>query len=118
VSLVPDISSFRGMDNQAGGAVVGLDWLRQAIRDVLTTPIGSRVMRRTYGSVLFELVDAPMNRATIADIVAGAALALATWLPMILVKTIQVIGLTPGAFDIDLGFILNGQLVTMTGVLS
>ena len=118
MSLIPDISTYRGLDNQAAGAVTGLDWLRGAIRDVLTTPIGTRVMRRTYGSLLFTLIDAPMTAGLVADIVAGSAQALATWLPLITVQTISVETVAPGAFDLDLSFILNGELVTMSSVLS
>jgi phage baseplate assembly protein W len=51
-----------GMSAATGKALGDLSYLRQSIRDILTTPKGSRVMRRGYGSDLFELIDAPMNR--------------------------------------------------------
>uniref|UniRef100_UPI0026076D20 ATPase domain-containing protein n=1 Tax=uncultured Sphingobium sp. TaxID=316087 RepID=UPI0026076D20 len=31
------------------------------VRDILTTPIGSRLMRRDYGSLIPELIDQPAN---------------------------------------------------------
>ena len=45
-----------GMDRETGKSLSGIEHLRQSIRDILTTPIGSRVMRRDYGSRLFELL--------------------------------------------------------------
>jgi len=68
-----------GMDAKTGRRLSDLDHLRQSIRDILTTPIGTRVMRRDYGSRLFELVDAPINRSTLMDIYAATAEALPRW---------------------------------------
>ncbi|MEA1988963.1 MAG: GPW/gp25 family protein [Pseudomonadota bacterium] len=49
------------MNRTTGKVLSGIDHLRQRIADVLTTPIGTRVMRRDYGSRVFELIDNPMN---------------------------------------------------------
>ncbi|WP_218644497.1 GPW/gp25 family protein [Thiomicrorhabdus cannonii] len=49
------------MSRTTGKAISGMDHLRQRIADVLTTPIGTRVMRRDYGSRVFELIDNPTN---------------------------------------------------------
>ena len=35
--------------------------LEQSLVDILTTPKGSRVMNRDYGSRLFELIDSPIT---------------------------------------------------------
>ena len=67
------------MNRHTGRALKGIENLRQSIVDILTTPIGSRVMRRDYGSRLFELIDAPVNPSTIMDIYAAVAEALAKW---------------------------------------
>ncbi|MES9873156.1 MAG: GPW/gp25 family protein [Candidatus Sedimenticola sp. 6PFRAG7] len=69
------------MNAQTGQSLSGLDHLRQSITDILTTPVGSRVMRREYGSRLFELVDAPGNPGTLIDLYAATAVALARWEP-------------------------------------
>lgn len=50
-----------GMNRTTGKALSGIDHLRQRVADVLTTPIGTRIMRRDYGSRVFELIDNPMN---------------------------------------------------------
>jgi phage protein D len=52
------------MNRHTGSALDELAHLRQSIEDILTTPIGSRVMRRAYGSQLFELIDQPLNDQT------------------------------------------------------
>lgn len=49
------------MDRTTGKTLSGIRHLRQRIADVLTTPIGTRVMRRDYGSRIFELIDNPTN---------------------------------------------------------
>ncbi len=53
---------MRGMSNKTGKELEGIEHLKQSIIDILTTPIGSRIMRREYGSRLFELIDRPINR--------------------------------------------------------
>lgn len=77
------------MNALTGKSLDGLEHLKQSIRDILTTPIGSRVMRREYGSRLFDLVDAPTNRRTRAAIYAATAEALRLWEPRFqLVRTV------------------------------
>ncbi len=70
--------------------------LRQSITDILTTPLGSRVMRRTYGSRLYELIDAPMNRQTAIEFTVATADALLLWEPRIRVIRVQIDGVEPG----------------------
>ncbi|NKD46356.1 phage baseplate protein, partial [Haematospirillum jordaniae] len=68
---------MNGTNAKTGKPLSGLDHLSQSIRDILTTPVGSRVMRRDYGSRLPSLVDAPVNRSTILELYAATAEALA-----------------------------------------
>lgn len=70
-----------GMDAQTGRALDGVAHLRQSITDILTTPIGSRVMRREYGSRLPALIDAPVTPGRLIDLYASTAEALARWEP-------------------------------------
>ncbi len=67
---------MRGMNASTGKELEGLNHLKQSIVDILTTPIGSRVMRRDYGSRLLELVDKPINRDLTLEIYAAVAEAL------------------------------------------
>lgn len=70
-----------GLNQRSGRAVDGVEHLRQSVADILTTPIGSRIARRTYGSLLPELVDQPDNGATRVRIFAATAGALMRWEP-------------------------------------
>ena len=50
-----------GLAATTGRTITGAAHLAQSIADVLTTPIGSRVMRREYGSLLPDLIDDPLQ---------------------------------------------------------
>ena len=52
-----------GINAQTGQPLAGIDHLRQSIRDILTTRIGTRVMCRDYGSRLPTLIDNPISTA-------------------------------------------------------
>ena len=66
-----------GTDSATGKHLAGLAHVRQSITDILTTPLGSRVYRPDYGSNLFNLIDAPLNTATLVQMYAATAEALA-----------------------------------------
>ena len=53
-----------GMNNLSGKPVADIAHLSQSIADILTTPLGTRLERRTYGSLLPELIDHPDNGTT------------------------------------------------------
>lgn len=109
---------MRGVDSQTGKALSGIEHLRQSVRDILTTPIGSRVMRREYGSQLFRMIDAPLNRSTVMDIYAATAEALARWEPRIKVTAIQVAMPSPGRLEISLeGYNVEaGGIIALQGI--
>ena len=109
---------MNGIDATSGRALAGIDHLRQSIRDILTTPIGTRVMRRDYGSRLYQLVDAPLTRATILDLYAATAEALATWEPRIDVQEVRASEAEPGRIVISLTGIYQptGQTVALDGI--
>ncbi|WP_235871820.1 GPW/gp25 family protein [Pelagimonas phthalicica] len=107
-----------GIDASTGRKLGGLDHLRQSIRDILTTPIGSRVMRRDYGSRLFELIDAPYTSATRLAIIAATAEALMIWEPRIYVEQINLVSYEPGHVVIDLigRYLPDGREINLDGV--
>lgn len=77
--------------------------LRQSIGDILTTPIGTRTMRREYGSLVFELIDQPFNAVTRIRLFAATAQALMRWEPRIRLTNVAFAqGEGPGAFVVDL----------------
>lgn len=87
---------MRGMSGDHGGELDGREHLFQSIRDILTTPVGSRVMRRDYGSRLSELIDSPTAQGLEVDIFAACAEALAKWEPRFELKRIELEHITPG----------------------
>ena len=107
-----------GIHAATGKTLGGIDHLRQSIRDILTTPIGSRVMRRDYGSRLFELIDAPMNRSTLLNIYAATAEALATWEPRFKLQSVVASSASPGVVVLDMTgeYLPDGQVVTLDGI--
>lgn len=107
-----------GMNASTGRALGGIDHLRQSIRDILTTPIGTRVMRRAYGSRLPELVDAPLNDETLVDIYAETVIALSTWEPRIDVEQVTASFPAPGKVELSLVGVYTptGAPVTIDGL--
>lgn len=79
--------TWRGMNKSTGLAITDSEHISQSITDILTTPIGSRVMRREYGSEIFKLLDAPMNGATKLRIMAATVMAIINWEPRVKVTT-------------------------------
>jgi phage baseplate assembly protein W len=110
---------MRGTDSTTGKPLSGLAHLRQSIKDILTTPLGSRVMRRDYGSRLFDLVDNPMNDATIVEIFAATAEALLRWEPRLQVQRVQVRTVSQSAISIDLEsiYLPTGEPVFLDGIV-
>ena len=78
------------MDRTTGLAINELAHLRQSVGDILTTPIGSRVMRHEYGSQVPMLVDQPDNRITQLRLLSAAASALMRWEPRLAVSNIEI----------------------------
>jgi len=109
---------MRGTDSTTGRAISGIDHLKQSIRDVLTTRIGSRVMRRDYGSGLFDLIDAPTNQATVLDIIAATIDALLKWEPRIYPQRVHLRNHAPGHVVIDLTalYIPEGRIISIEGI--
>lgn len=102
------MSGYQGMHAARGVDVGGLAHLRQSVADILTTPIGSRVMRRSFGARLFDLVDRPANAATLMQLYAATALALARWEPRLSLQSV--------AMD-DIQRLGEGRIgLTLTGV--
>lgn len=94
-----------GMSKITGKALSDDAHLAQSIADILTTPLGSRVMRRDYGSMLPELIDAPFNGATRVKLFGATATALMQWEPRVqLSRLLLRQGAHMGAFDLDLEY--------------
>lgn len=81
------------MNRQTGGPIDDNAHIAQSIGDILTTRIGTRVMRREYGSQLVDLIDAPGNAATQLLCYAAIAMALMRWEPRLSLSRVQLTAL-------------------------
>lgn len=107
-----------GLDAHNATSIDGLTHLRQSVTDILRTPIGSRVMRRAYGSRLFELIDQPFSSAVRLAIIAATAEALMLWEPRIEVLEVSLRSFEPGHVTIDLlgKYLPKGDEITLDGI--
>jgi len=99
---------MRGTNATTGKTLEGAAWIRQAVQDILTTPIGSRVGRRDYGSRLFALTDSPLNPSGLLAIYAATIEALDRWLrdgngnKLLKINSVKASTVTPGKVTITL----------------
>lgn len=103
-------ASLTGMSRISGVALSGDDHLAQSIADIITTPLGSRVMRRDYGCLLFDLIDRPLGPATALLCSMAIAIALARWEPRIELKVVRIEGeLAAGQASVTIEGIRSGS---------
>jgi len=93
---------MRGISSENGQYLSDLDHLKQSLVNILTTPIGTRVMCRDYGSHLFELVDQPINRELIPRIYAAVAEAVDKWEPRFKLEKITINSIKEGKITLSL----------------
>lgn len=82
------------MNRTSGSSLGTIEHIRQSIADVLMTRIGTRCMRREYGSQLPDLVDQPFNDATRLRVYAATVMALMRWEPRIRISRVQFTGVS------------------------
>lgn len=91
-----------GMSINTGKALTGRDHIRQSVTDILSTMVGSRTMRRDYGSILPRLIDQPRNNATILKLYAATAQAIATHEPRLNLTGVKAYASGPGGLILDI----------------
>jgi phage baseplate assembly protein W len=91
-----------GMSRNTGRTLDFDAHLAQSIHDILTTPKGSRALRRSYGSDLPLLIDAPMNGETMVDLFAATAEALAEWEPRFTLRRVEIDAASAGRLSLRL----------------
>ena len=93
-------ASYTGMNPEGTGSLTDHDQLWQSVTKILTTPTGSRVMCRDFGSVVPDLLDAPQNAVTRMQLMGATAIAL--WEPRISLTTVNVVFSETGAVTAEL----------------
>lgn len=76
-------------------------------------------MRRDYGSRLFELIDAPMNRTTKLDLYAATAEALKKWEPRFQLVSVNAKSSAPGRVELELvgKYLIDGRTIKLDGIV-
>ena len=107
-----------GMDRASGKPLADLLHLRQSITDILSTPIGSRIMRREYGSRLFKRIDAPITGELIAEIYADVVEALFNYEPRFEATNVTVVSMDNGHLILDITgkYLVTDEDVTLNGI--
>ncbi|EBF8129052.1 TPA: GPW/gp25 family protein [Salmonella enterica] len=80
---------YQGMNRNTGLGISDTEHISQSMRDILLTPVGSRVMRREYGSLLSALIDMPQNPALRLQIMVACYSAIQKWEPRIRLTAIS-----------------------------
>lgn len=111
------LDDFVGVDPVTGATIRGEAHLRACLADILSTRIGSCVMDRDYGSRVPATLDAPINRHTVADVVAGTAEAVRRWEPRVTLKRVVVQGAEVGRLTMDLVVSVAGRTIILEGVV-
>ena len=109
---------MQGMNINTGRSIEDMEHLRQSITNILSTPIGSRIMRREYGSRLFKRLDAPLTGELLAEIYADVVEALFSYEPRIEVTNVSVVSMDQGHLRLDVTgkYLVTGEDVTLNGI--
>lgn len=94
--------SMTGINTQDASLLGGIEHLQQSIVDILTTPLGTRVMRLDYGSRLMELIDSPVNPINIVAWYAAIAEALDKWEPRLKLERVRIVAVSAGRFEVSI----------------
>ncbi len=110
---------MNGINASTGERLSGAEHLKQSVKDILTTRIGTRVMRRDYGSRLPELVDNPMGELLKVELFAATAEALARWEPRIRLSRVYLSDVNSDggiALTLEGIILLNNEPVRLEGI--
>lgn len=110
---------MRGTNANTGKELDGKDHLRQSIMDILNTRIGSRVMRRDYGSDLPNLIDNPVNDEFAVDLYVALADALDKWEPRFRLRNASMTPVAQGVIEFSLSgdYLPDGKAIRLDGIV-
>ncbi|HGY3148095.1 TPA: GPW/gp25 family protein [Morganella morganii] len=99
---------YYGFNALTGRVITDIEHVRQSVRDILITPVGSRIARRSYGSLLFRLTDQPDNKAVRLQLISACYSALLRWEQRIQIQQLTISSPQPGSIVIDLSGVYAG----------
>jgi uncharacterized protein len=79
-----------GVNRETGKVMTDWAHVMQSILDLMTTPIGTRVMRRDYGSDIPNLIDRPQGRDTVLEVTLALGEALEKWEPRFRLSSVYI----------------------------
>lgn len=94
-----------GIDAATGQPLADWAHVEQSVRTILGTRIGSRVMRREFGSEVPDLVDRKMTQRNVLAVYSAAAVAIERWEPRFRLTRAQI---TAAGADGTISLILAG----------
>ncbi|WP_180060600.1 GPW/gp25 family protein [Acinetobacter sp. YH12135] len=99
------------MSRLDGSELSEKEHILQSLEDIATTPIGTRIMRRDYGTQLADLIDQPISEALYLKIYSTLYVAYLRWEDRIDISQIQVAEIQNGQLILDItGFLkTNGM---------
>lgn len=104
------------MSRYTGSELDEIDHIKQSLEDIATTPIGSRLMRREYGTLLASLIDQPISEVLYLKIYSTLYTAYVRWEDRIDISEMNVADIKNGQLILDIvGFLkTNGNEINMS----
>ncbi|ACR70281.1 hypothetical protein DBV23_11790 [Edwardsiella ictaluri] len=101
---------YLGMNAGNGRSLSDEQHIQQSVKDILTTPVGMRVMRRDYGSVILNLIDQPNDGGTRLRVMSAVVMALTRW-----ESRLDIIGVAFAAEGSDLSVTVDAERTDIPG---
>ena len=108
---------MQGVDENTGALLGGVEHLRQSIKRIIMTPIGTYPLQRDFGSLVPFLIDKPMTEETALQLNTAVIEALYKWESRIQSVECALQDVSEGEFSISLKVIWEGQEVTLDNIL-
>ncbi|MDM1022070.1 GPW/gp25 family protein [Acinetobacter sp. VNK23] len=90
------------MSRKNGRQLSEMDHIKQSIEDILTTPLGSRLMRRDYGSIVPDLIDQPISDVLVLKLYSAIYTAITKFENRISIEQIYISDIQKHGLSIDL----------------
>jgi phage baseplate assembly protein W len=90
------------MNRQTGQPMTEDEHIHQSVADILSTPIGTRIERRDYGSLLPDLIDHPGNHANRLRLQSATVMAILRWEPRLVITSVFIAQEMDGSAELDI----------------
>ena len=104
------------ISRENGKPLTEIEHIKQSLADLISTPIGSRIMRRDYGTQLANLIDQPTSESLYLKCYSTIYIAVLRWEPRIEISKIFISSQEQGkqVLDIEGVLIQSGQNLNMS----